>query len=131
MAIVLALCRNVAQAQAVAGRGRWDRGKFKGSELYGKTLGVARLRPHRAARRQAAPRASTWTSIAYDKFVTAERFRELGVEGVESPEELFAGADFISLHLPKTPETVDFDRRRGYRADARGRPDRQLRARAS
>ena len=46
--------------------------------------------------------------IGYDKFVTAERFRELGVEGVESADELFAGADFISLHLPKTPETIGF-----------------------
>ena len=46
--------------------------------------------------------------IGYDKFVTAERFRELGVEGVENPEELFARADFISLHLPKTPETIGF-----------------------
>jgi D-3-phosphoglycerate dehydrogenase len=44
--------------------------------------------------------------IAYDKFVTAERFRELGAEGVDDPDALFARADFISLHLPKTPETV-------------------------
>jgi D-3-phosphoglycerate dehydrogenase len=44
--------------------------------------------------------------IGYDKFVTPERFRELGVEGVASPEELYRRADFISLHLPKTPETV-------------------------
>jgi D-3-phosphoglycerate dehydrogenase len=46
--------------------------------------------------------------VGYDKFVTAERFRELGVEGAESPEELFASSDFISLHLPKTPETIGF-----------------------
>ena len=46
--------------------------------------------------------------IAYDKFVTAERFRELGVEGVDDPDELYARADFITLHLPKTPETVNF-----------------------
>jgi D-3-phosphoglycerate dehydrogenase len=44
--------------------------------------------------------------VAFDKFVTAERFRELGVEGAGSPEELYAEADFISLHLPKTPETI-------------------------
>jgi D-3-phosphoglycerate dehydrogenase len=46
--------------------------------------------------------------IAYDKFVTAERFRELGVEGIDAPEELYARSDFITLHLPKTSETVDF-----------------------
>ena len=50
--------------------------------------------------------------VAYDKFVTAERFRELGVEGVDEPDELYARADFITLHLPKTPETVELDRRR-------------------
>ena len=46
--------------------------------------------------------------IAYDKFVTAERFRELGVDGVDDPDELYARADFITLHLPNTPETVNF-----------------------
>src|SRR5690242_13206967 len=46
--------------------------------------------------------------VAYDKFVTADRFRELGADGVDDPAELYARADFITLHLPKTPETVDF-----------------------
>ena len=46
--------------------------------------------------------------IAYDKFVTSERFRELGVEGVDALDEFYARADFITLHLPKTFETVDF-----------------------
>src|SRR6185436_11433461 len=45
--------------------------------------------------------------LAYDKFVTAERFRELAVEGTDELGELFARADFISLHLPKTPETMN------------------------
>ena len=50
--------------------------------------------------------------VAFDKFVSAERFRELGVEGVEDPEELYARADFITLHLPKTPGDDRTDRRR-------------------
>jgi D-3-phosphoglycerate dehydrogenase len=54
--------------------------------------------------------------VAYDKFVTAERFRELGVEGLDEPGELYARADFITLHLPMTPETVNF-----IDADAIGR----------
>ena len=45
--------------------------------------------------------------VAFDKFVSAERFRELGVEGVASVEELFERADVITLHVPKTPETVN------------------------
>ncbi len=43
--------------------------------------------------------------IAYDPFVGAERYRELGVEKAETPEDVYAVADFLTLHLPKTPET--------------------------
>jgi D-3-phosphoglycerate dehydrogenase / 2-oxoglutarate reductase len=106
MALMLALCRNVPQAHASLTSGEWDRGRFKGTELYGKTLGVlgfGRIGQLVAGRAQ----SFEMQVLAYDKFVTAERFRELGVEGVE-PEELYARSDFISLHLPKTPETVDF-----------------------
>jgi D-3-phosphoglycerate dehydrogenase / 2-oxoglutarate reductase len=105
LALILALCRNVPEAHASLAGGKWDRSSFKGSELYGKTLGVlgfGRIGQLVAAR----ARAFEMRVIAYDKFVTAERFRELGAEGVDDPDELFARADFISLHLPKTPETV-------------------------
>jgi D-3-phosphoglycerate dehydrogenase / 2-oxoglutarate reductase len=106
MALMLALCRNIPQAHASLAGGAWDRGKFKGTELYGKTLGVlgfGRIGQLVAARAQ----AFDMPVVAYDKFVTAERFRELGVEGAESPEELYARADFVTLHLPKTPETIN------------------------
>ena len=54
--------------------------------------------------------------VAFDKFVSAERFRELGVEGVRrASTELLGRADLITLHLPKTPETEGMDRRRGDR----------------
>jgi D-3-phosphoglycerate dehydrogenase / 2-oxoglutarate reductase len=105
LALMLALCRNVPEAHASLAGGKWDRGSFKGSELYGKTLGVlgfGRIGQLVAARAQ----AFEMLVIAYDKFVTAERFRELGAVGVDDPGELFARADFISLHLPNTPETV-------------------------
>ena len=98
LALMLALCRNVPEAHASLAGGKWDRGSFKGSELYGKTLGVlgfGRIGQLVAAR----ARAFEMRVIAYDKFVTAERFRELGAEGVDDPDELFARADFISLHL--------------------------------
>jgi D-3-phosphoglycerate dehydrogenase / 2-oxoglutarate reductase len=106
LALTLALCRNIPQAHASLAGGAWDRGRFKGTELYGKTLGVlgfGRIGQLVAARAQ----AFDMPVVAYDKFVTAERFRELGVEGVESPEELYARADFVTLHLPKTPETIN------------------------
>jgi D-3-phosphoglycerate dehydrogenase / 2-oxoglutarate reductase len=104
MALMLALCRNIPQAHASLAAGRWERSSFKGTELYGKTLGVlgfGRIGQLVAARAQ----AFEMPVLAYDKFVTAERFRELGVEGVEL-DELYARADFITLHLPKTPDTV-------------------------
>ena len=105
MALMLALCRNIPQAHASLAGGTWDRGRFKGTELYGKTLGVlgfGRIGQLVAARAQ----AFEMPVIAYDKFVTAERFRELGVDGVDDLDELYARADFITLHLPKTPETT-------------------------
>jgi D-3-phosphoglycerate dehydrogenase len=107
VALMLALCRNVPQAHSSLAAGHWERGKFKGAELYGKTLGVlgfGRIGQLVAARAQ----AFDMPVVAYDKFVTAERFRELAVEGVETPAELYARADFITLHLPKTPETINF-----------------------
>ena len=127
LALMLALCRNVPEAHASLAGGKWDRGSFKGSELYGKTLGVlgfGRIGQLVAAR----ARAFEMRVIAYDKFVTAERFRELGAEGVDDPDELFARADFISLHLEDAGDRRHHQRKID-REDARGRPDRQLRAR--
>jgi D-3-phosphoglycerate dehydrogenase len=107
LALILALCRNIPQAHASLAAGNWDRASFKGTELYGKTIGVAGFgRIGQLVARMA--QGFEMRVVGYDKFVTAERFRELGVEGVESPEELFAASDFISLHLPKTPETFGF-----------------------
>src|SRR5689334_3188145 len=46
--------------------------------------------------------------VAYDPYVAAERYRELGVDRAESPQDLYARADVVTIHLPKTPETIDF-----------------------
>jgi D-3-phosphoglycerate dehydrogenase len=46
--------------------------------------------------------------VAYDKFVAAERFRELGVERAEASDQLYANADIVTIHLPKTPDTVNW-----------------------
>jgi D-3-phosphoglycerate dehydrogenase len=107
LALMLALCRNIPQAHACLAGGQWERSRFKGTEMYGKTLGVlgfGRIGQLVAARAQ----SFEMPVIAYDKFVTAERFRELGAVGVDDLGDLYARADFISLHLPKTPETVNF-----------------------
>jgi D-3-phosphoglycerate dehydrogenase len=107
MALALALFRNVPQAHGSLVAGRWDRAKYKGAELYGKTLGVigfGRIGQLVAKRAQ----AFEMEVLAFDKFVSAERFRDLGVEGVDSPEELYERADLLTIHLPKTPETINW-----------------------
>jgi D-3-phosphoglycerate dehydrogenase len=107
MALILALFRNVPQAHGSLTGGKWERSRFGGSELYGKTIGVigfGRIGQLVAKRAQ----AFDMEVVAYDKFVSAERFRELGVEGVGETAELYGLADLITLHLPKTPETADW-----------------------
>jgi D-3-phosphoglycerate dehydrogenase len=106
MALMLALCRNVPQAHGSLTAGAWERPKFKGTELYGKTLGVVgfgRIGQLVAKRAQ----AFEMDVLAFDKFVSPDRFRELGVEGVESLAALLGRADIVTLHTPKTPDTID------------------------
>ena len=107
MALALALCRNVPQAHGSLVAGEWARSRYGGNELYGKTLGVigfGRIGQLVAKRAQ----AFDMDVVGFDKFVSTERFRELGVEGVETSEELYRRADVITIHLPKTPETVNW-----------------------
>lgn len=107
LAMALALCRNIPQAHGSLIRGRWERSRFGGSELYRKTLGVigfgriGQLVAHRA-------QAFEMEVIGFDKFVAPERFRDLGVEGVETIEELYGRADLITIHLPKAPDTINW-----------------------
>ena len=105
LALMLALCRKVPQAHGSLVGGAWERPKFKGAELYGKTLGVVgfgRIGQLVAKRAQ----GFEMDVLAFDKFVSAERFRELGVEGAGSVQELLGRADVVTLHVPKTPETI-------------------------
>jgi D-3-phosphoglycerate dehydrogenase len=105
LALALALFRNVPQAHGALVDGRWDRAKYKGAELYGKTIGIVgfgRIGQLVARRAQ----AFDMEVVAFDKFVSAERFRELGVEGVGELDELLGRADVVTVHVPKTPETI-------------------------
>ena len=105
LALMLALCRNVPQAHGSLVDGRWERSSFKGTELYGKTLGVVGFG---RIGQLVAKRAQSFEMdvVAFDKFVSAERFRELGVEGVSELEDLLGKADIVTLHVPKTPDTI-------------------------
>ena len=104
LALLLSLARHVPEAHAALKQGRWERSRFGGIELAGKTLGVLGFGRigQQVARRALALEMRV---IAYDPFVSPERFRELGVERVESPDDVYGQADFITLHLPLTDET--------------------------
>ena len=104
MALLLALARNVPQAHSSLTSGRWDRSKFSGVELYEKTLGILGFGRIGQLVAQRA-RGFNMKVVAYDPFVGADRYRELGVEAADSPDAVYAVADFLTLHLPKTPDT--------------------------
>ncbi len=105
MALLLALARNVPQAHAaLSGHGAWERSKWSGVELEGKVLGIlgfGRIGQLVAAR----AKGFGMRIVAFDPFVSADRYKDLGVEKAESSDGVYAEADFLTLHLPKTPDT--------------------------
>ena len=104
MALLLALARNIPQAHASLTSGKWERSKFSGIELYEKTLGILGFGRIGQLVAQRA-RGFGMRVVAYDPYVSAERYRELGAEPAESPAGVYAVADFLTVHLPKTPDT--------------------------
>jgi D-3-phosphoglycerate dehydrogenase len=107
MALLLALARNVPQAHASLTGGAWERSKLSGVELNEKTLGVLGFGRIGQLVAQRA-RGFGMRVLAYDAYVSEERFRELGVERAESSDQVYAQADFITVHLPKTADTEDW-----------------------
>jgi D-3-phosphoglycerate dehydrogenase len=105
MALLLAQARNIPQAHSALKAGKWERSKWEGVELYGKTLGVVGLGKIGAL---VAQRASAFGMrlIAFDPFITEERARHMGVELVDL-DTLLEQSDFITIHLPKTKETTN------------------------
>ena len=102
--LLVALARNIPQAHAALKQGDWQRSRWSGVELAGKTLtvlGFGRIG------QQVARRALglLMRVVAYDPFVGEDRFREAGVERVTELREALAAGDFVTLHLPLTDET--------------------------
>ena len=104
MALLLALARNVPQAHASLTGGAWERSKFSGVELYEKTLGILGFGRIGQLVAQRA-RGFNMRVVAFDPYVGTERYTELGVEKAASPDDVYDAADFLTLHLPKTPDT--------------------------
>lgn len=105
MALLLAQARHTPQAHADLVKGEWNRSRWTGVELHGKTLGVVGLGRVGVLVAQRAL-AFGMRLVAYDPFVSGERARQLGVELIPTIEELVGVSDFVSIHLPKTPETT-------------------------
>ncbi len=103
-ALLLALARKVPQAHASMAAGKWDRKLFQGTELAGKTLGILGLG---RIGTEVAKRAVAFgmNVLAYDPYLTEERARAVGAGFAESVDQVYFSADFITVHLPVTPET--------------------------
>jgi D-3-phosphoglycerate dehydrogenase / 2-oxoglutarate reductase len=104
MALLMALARNVPQAHAALVQGRWERSRWEGVELADKTLGIVGLG---RIGKLVADRAKGFGMrlVAYDPFVSEDRAKKMGVE-LLALDQVVAEADFLTIHLPKTPETL-------------------------
>lgn len=103
LAMMMSLARHIPDANESMKAGKWDRKRFTGVEIYKKTLGIiglGKIGSHVAT----VARAMGMKLLAYDPFLSTERADQLGCRLVEL-DVLFSESDFITLHLPKTPET--------------------------
>jgi D-3-phosphoglycerate dehydrogenase / 2-oxoglutarate reductase len=105
LAMMLSLARYIPVANQSMKSGEWNRKQFVGTEVYKKTLGVVglgKIGSHVAT----VARAMGMKLLAFDPFISAERAEELGCTLVEL-DSLFQQSDYITLHIPKTPETAN------------------------
>ncbi|MDD5136660.1 MAG: hydroxyacid dehydrogenase, partial [Candidatus Omnitrophica bacterium] len=101
--MILALSRNIPQADQSVKKGEWERKKFMGVEIYGKTLGIVGL--GRIGTEVARRALSFGMKVAaYDPFLSADKAKELGIELVDL-NTLYKTADYITVHTPLTDET--------------------------
>lgn len=105
IALLLAQCRFIPNACASMKCGKWEKSKFVGTEVNDKILGIVglgRIGTLVAAR----ARGLGIKVLGYDPYVSAERFKRLGIEAADKMEDLLKKSDFITVHLPKTKETM-------------------------
>jgi D-3-phosphoglycerate dehydrogenase len=104
IALLLALSRNIAPAYQSLLSGKWDRNKYMGTQVAGKTLGIVGLGRIGVAVAQRA-RALEMNVLGYDPFMSRERAKELGIEPVETVEAMLPRVDYLTVHTPLTDET--------------------------
>jgi D-3-phosphoglycerate dehydrogenase len=101
---ILSLARHIPQAHSALAQGQWKRSKYTGTELYEKTIGIIGL-GRIGALITARLQAFGTNIVAFDPYVTSARAQQLGVQLV-TLDELLEQSDFITIHMPKTPETT-------------------------
>jgi D-3-phosphoglycerate dehydrogenase len=104
IALLLALSRNIAPAYASLLEHKWDRNKYMGTQVAGKTLGVVGLGRIGIAVAKRA-RALEMNVLGYDPFLARERAKELGIEPVEKVADILPRVDYLTVHTPLTDET--------------------------
>ena len=106
MALMLALSRNIPQAQQSLVEGKWDRKRFTGSQLAGKTLGIVGLgRIGQTVAKRAA--AFGMRILALDPYLSSAQAEQLGIQTVADLDELLPQIDYLTVHTPKTIETTN------------------------
>ena len=106
VAMLLAVARNIPQAHGALIEGRWERSRWTGTEIFGKTVGVlglGRIGSLVAKRCQ----GFGMDVIAYDPFLSPDRAARMDVELLQSVEAVLTRADFVTVHLPRTTETAN------------------------
>ena len=106
IALMLAMARNIAPAATSTASGKWDRSKFTGCELYKKTLGIigfGKIGSHVGE----VALALGMKVVVYDPFTSKEVVEKFGGEYVENLDDFWAKPDFITVHVPKTKDTLN------------------------
>jgi D-3-phosphoglycerate dehydrogenase len=104
--LLMTLARHTAAADATMRQGKWERSKFVGTQLAGKTLGVVGLgRIGREVARRAA--GLDMKVIGFDPFLAPERAAQLGIESAADLDSLLPRVDFLTVHTPLTAETTN------------------------
>ena len=106
IAMMFAVARQIPAANASTHAGKWEKSRFLGTEITGKTLGLVGCGNIGSVVAQRAI-GLRMQVLAYDPFLSAARAKELGVTKIEDIDDLLARADFVTLHLPKTDKTAN------------------------
>src|SRR5437879_3855972 len=106
ISLLMSVARHIPAADASVRQGKWERNKFVGTQLAGKTLGVVGLgRVGREVARRAA--ALDMKVVGHDPFLSTERAAQLGIESLPDLDQLLPRCDFVTVHTPLNEQTRD------------------------